>query len=316
MSIKKELHEDIVVGEELVEEKASKEVDGAAAALDVKKAIDASAKKKAVPLSPNGKKDPMPTKLKEEDEDEDEDDEDEEEMEESFKEDLDALVESEATLSEGFRSKASVIFEAALNSKVTAEISRLEESYETRLDEEVQGIRSDLVEKVDGYLNYVIENWVEENQLAVEAGLRTEIAESFIDSLKSVFSEHYVEVPEGKVDLVDELAAKVEALEEKYSTAIDKNIELNEEVDSLIREKIIVEASEGLSVAQAEKLKGLVEDVSFESGDAFLGKVETIKESYFKKSVSKVVEEELNEAVQETTVSPAMQRYLGALKIK
>lgn len=315
MSIEKELHDELVEGVEAVEEvveatepkggKAGevKDVakDGQKAADETSAAVKSSAKKKAAePTSGGG--DAM-EKLKEEAEEE-----------ESFKEDLDALVDSEATLSEGFRSKAGLIFEAALSAKLKTEVARLEESYEERLSEEVTSIRSELEEQVDGYLNYVVENWMEENKLAIETGLRAEIAESFIESLKDVFAEHYVEVPEGKTDLVEELAAKVEALEEKYNEAIDRNIELNEEVDALTREKLIVEASEGLSVAQAEKLKSLVEDVAFEDAETFSGKVETIKESYFKKTVvSEPVVEELTEETQ-VEVSPMMARYLEALK--
>lgn len=320
MSIEKELQDELVeavegTDEEIMEMKADKEVDGDAAVAEVAAAAKKSAPGKTTE-KPKGPKDAM-AKLKEEaDEDEEDEDDDEEEMEEeTFKEDLDALVSSEATLSEGFRTKAGVIFEAALKSKLSEEVARLEESYEEKLQEEVMGVRADLVEKVDGYLNYVVENWMEENALAVEAGIRTEIAESFMSALKQTFEEHYVEVPEAKVDLVDELAEKVEALEEKYNAAIDKNIELAEAVDTLTREKVIVEAAEGLSVAQAEKLKTLVEDVAFEDAETFAGKVETIKESYFKKAVaSEVVEEELNESVQVQSVSPQMQRYLDALK--
>lgn len=310
MSIEKELHDELVEGveavEEIVEEKADKEVDGEAAADEAAAEVKKSAPKKAA--------EPKAVKEEAEEEEDEEGEDEEEEMEESFKEDLDALVESEATLSEGFRSKASLIFEAALSAKVKSEVARLEESYEERLSEEVTTIRSELEEQVDGYLNYVVESWMEENQVAIETGLRAEIAESFIGSLKDVFAEHYVEVPEAKADLVEELAAKVESLEEKYNEAIDRNIELNESVDALTREKLIVEAAEGLSVAQAEKLKSLVEDVTFEDAETFAGKVETIKESYFKKTVaSEPVVEELAEETQ-VEVSGAMARYLDALK--
>lgn len=251
---------------------------------------------------------------KEEDDMDDEDDE-EEEMEENFKEDLDALVDSEATLSEGFRDKAGLIFEAALKTKLTEHVNRLEEQYAQQLEEETASIKADLVDKVDGYLNYVVESWVEENQLAIESGLRSEIAESFMTSLKSVFTEHYVEVPEGKEDILEELAARVESLEEDYNTAIDRNIALNEQVDGLVKEKVIVESTDGLSVAQSEKLKELVESIEFESVEDFSKKVATIKESYFKTDV--VINEETVEVEEDANnqeVNGSMAAYLAALK--
>lgn len=252
---------------------------------------------------------------KEEDDMDDDEEEDDEEMEENFKEDLDALVDSEATLSEGFRDKAGLIFEAALKTKLAEHVDRLEEQYAQQLEEETAAIKADLADKVDGYLNYVVESWVEENQLAIESGLRSEIAESFMNSLKSVFTEHYVEVPEGQEDILETLAARVESLEEDYNQAIDRNIALNEQVDELLKEKIIAESTEGLSVAQAEKLKGLVEGVEFESVEDFSRKVNTIKESYFKKDI--VINEEtveVGENANTQQVTGPMAAYLAALK--
>lgn len=244
-------------------------------------------------------------------------DEDESIMESNFDEDLNALVESEATLSEGFKDKAGIIFEAALKSKLSEHVERLEEQYAEELAEETARIQSDLVEKVDGYLNYVVEQWMDNNKLAVETGLRTEISESFMAQLHQVFTEHYIEVPESKVDLVDELAAKVEELEEQVSTHVDANIELKESVKTLKREAIIRESAIGLSETQAEKLKSLVEDVDFEDADTFATKVATIKESYFKETKADVISEEAQiEDTTEVQVSPVMQRYLDALKIK
>jgi hypothetical protein len=239
-------------------------------------------------------------------------------IESNFDEDLDALVESEATLSEGFKDKAGIIFEAALKSKLAEHVERLEESYAEELAEETARIQSSLVEQVDGYLNYVVDQWMEDNKLAIENGLRTEIAESFMSQLHAVFTEHYIEVPESKVDLVDELAAKVEELEEQVSTHVDANIELTESVKTLTREAIIRESATGLSETQAEKLKSLVEDVDFEDAQSFSKKVETIKESYFTEPKADVISEEaqIEEDTQEVEVSPMMQRYLDALKTK
>jgi hypothetical protein len=229
------------------------------------------------------------------------------------------LVESEATLSEGFKGKASVIFEAALKSKLSEHVERLEEQYAEELSEETARIQSDLVEKVDGYLNYVVEQWMDDNKLAIENGLRTEIAESFMSQLHAVFTEHYIEVPESKVDLVDELAAKVEELEEQVTSHVDANIELKESVKTLTREAIIRESATGLSETQAEKLKSLVEDVDFDTAESFEEKVATIKESYFKETKAEVISEDAvveSDEADEISVSPMMQRYLDALKVK
>lgn len=236
-------------------------------------------------------------------------------VKESFDEDLDALVESEATLSEGFRAKAEVIFEAALKSKLSEHVDRLETEYAEALVEETAQIKADLVEKVDSYLNYVVENWVEENRLAIESGLRTEIAESFMSALHGVFTEHYVEVPESKVDLVDNLASHVEELEEKLNDSLHQTLALQEEIETLTRESVIREAATDLSEAQTEKLKGLVEDIDFENKETFAEKVSTIKESYFNKGTKKQEDkfDEISESVEQKEVSPLMSRYLAAL---
>lgn len=233
-----------------------------------------------------------------------------------FKEDLDALVDSEATLSEGFREKAATIFEAAFATKVAEEVERLEEQYEEKLSEETDAIKNDLVEKVDGYLNYVVEQWMEDNRLAVENGLRTEIAEDFMTSLKSVFVEHYIQVPEAKVDLVDELAEQVSELQEQLGKAVEDNISLSENVKTLKREAVIAEASEGLTVAQAEKLAKLAENVEFDSEESFTTKVATIKESYFPAEAPVIAEETEAQEDDDTAAiasSPTMQQYLDAI---
>ena len=234
-----------------------------------------------------------------------------------FSEDLNALVESEATLSDEFKGKAETIFEAAIKSKLSEEIDRLEEKYEEELAEEVASTKADLVEKVDNYLNYVVEQWMEDNKLAVQTGLRTEIAETFMNSLKDLFTESYIEVPESKVDLVDELAGQVEELEAASNEAITKQMEMQEELETLKRDKVIAEASEGLAATQVEKLKKLAEDVDFESEETFAEKVNTIKESYFTKKTTESadIEEavEDGDAVVEAT-SDMMAQYLSAIQ--
>jgi len=232
-----------------------------------------------------------------------------------FSEDLNALVAEEATLSEEFKEKAEVIFEAAIKSKLAEEIDRLEEKYNEELAEEVATTKADLVEKVDSYLNYVVENWMEENKLAVQSGLRTEIAEKFMNSLKDLFVESYIEVPESKVDLVDELAENVEELENALNETTAKNISMAEELEQYKRDAVIREHSAGLAETQIEKLKDLVEDFDFDTEEAFSAKVATVKESYFTKKVTEsaaIEEDESGDDIVET--SPMMAQYLSAIQ--
>lgn len=229
-------------------------------------------------------------------------------------EDLKALVAADANLSEEFKEKSEILFNAALTSRVAVETHKLEEQYQSKLDEEVQAIRSELVEKIDGYLNYVVEQWMEENELAVETGLRAEIAESFIDSLKQVFVEHYVEVPEGKADLVDGLAEQVAELEEQLQSATEKSVKLAESVEELTRDKIVREATEGMITTEAEKLKSLVEGIDFENEEAFSKKVSIVKEAHFKPAAVETVTEEIEEQpAEEQTTSPRMAAYMSAI---
>lgn len=234
-----------------------------------------------------------------------------------FSDDLNALVESEATLSDEFRGKAETIFEAAIKSKLSEEIDRLEEKYNEELAEEIASTKSDLVEKVDNYLNYVVEQWMDDNKVAVQTGLRTEIAETFMNSLKDLFTESYIEVPESKVDLVDQLSAEVEELEAASNDAITKQMEMQEELETLKRDAIIAEAAEGLAATQVEKLKKLAEDVDFDNEETFAEKVNTIKESYFTKKTTESadIEEavEDGDAVVEAT-SDMMAQYLSAIQ--
>jgi len=234
-----------------------------------------------------------------------------------WNEDLDVIVSEEATLSDGFRDKASAIFEAAYQSKVGAEIDRLESEYAQNLESEVSEIQNDIVEKVDSYLNYVIENWMKENELAVQTGLRTEIAEEFMSSLQSVFKEHYIEVPEGKADLIDDLADQVAELEEQLNKTTEDNIRLHESAQSFEKADIVRKASSGLAATEAEKLASLVEDVEFEDSDTFENKVKTIKESYFKQEVNESTDEADalvgNGLGSEDSISDTMSAYTNAI---
>ena len=236
-----------------------------------------------------------------------------------FSEDLDALVESEATLSDEFRAKTAVIFESALKTKLAEEVERIESAYEEKLEAELIEQREEFVEKVDSYLNYVVEQWMEENKIAIHQGLRTEIAENFMNNLKDLFVESYVDVPESKIDLVDDMADQIEELEEQlYKTTADA-IKLNESVESLKRQSIITEASHGLADTQTEKFASLVSDLEFDDEESFASKVATVRESYFTKtnSTEEVLEESADEQSSyepEVDVAPMMERYLQAIK--
>ena len=208
-----------------------------------------------------------------------------------WEEDLDLIVANEATLSDGFREKAGTIFEAAYTSKVGAEIDRLESEYAQNLETEVSDIQTEIVEKVDSYLNYVIENWMKENEVAVQQGLRTEIAEEFMQSLQTVFKEHYIEVPEGKADLIDDLAEQVSELEDQLNKSTEDNIRLHDQAQSYERADVVRGQSSGLAATDAEKLAGLVEDIDFEDKDTFETKVKTVRESYFESESSGPVDE-------------------------
>jgi hypothetical protein len=228
---------------------------------------------------------------------------------------LDALVESEATLSEEFKEKTAVIFEAAVRSKLSEEVDRLEEQYKEELSEEVSAVKADLVEKVDSYMNYVVESWMEENKVAVQNGLRTEIAESFMGKMKDLFVESYIDVPETKVDLVDELAEQVAELEEKLNSTTGDAIKLSEELEVLKRDAIIAEASRGLADTQVEKLKGLIEGIDFDE-ETFASKVGIVIESHFAKEPvdTAEVEQILEDADQTVEISSSMDAYVNAIK--
>ena len=233
------------------------------------------------------------------------------------KAELDTLVNNEATLSEEFKEKTAVIFEAAVKSKLSEEIDRLETQYKEELEEEVSSTKSELVEKVDSYLNYVVENWIKENEIAIENGLRTEIAEGFMDKLKDLFTESYIQVPESKVDLVDELAEQVEELETKLNETTQKVIDQSGEIEEMTKDRIINESASDLADTQVEKLKSLVNDLDFESEEKYAEKVETIKEAHFSQETgsseeSPMIEEDGHDEVMET--SPNMDKYITALQ--
>jgi hypothetical protein len=238
------------------------------------------------------------------------------EAEYDFSGDLNALVESEATLSDGFKDKAATIFEAAIKSKLGEEIARIEEAYSTELAEEIASSKADLVDKIDSYLNYVVENWMKENQIAIQSGLRAEIAENFMNGLKDLFVESYVDVPEAKEDLVDDLAEQVEELESALNSQTAKNIEMTEELELFQRYEVIREHAHGLAETEVEKLAKLAEDLDYIDEETFSAKVKTIKDSYFTKEAKplEVGADLVEETTADAEVTSSMDVYLQALR--
>lgn len=230
----------------------------------------------------------------------------------SLKEQLSAIFGDD--LSEDFRDKATAIFEAAVIARVNEEMDKVVAQLEEQKNEELETITEGLVDKVDSFMNYVVEQWMEENKLEIESGLRTEIAEDFISGLKNLFQEHYLEVPEDKVNVVEELAEKTTELEDKLNESVNKNIELAEELSNLKKAIVLSEMSGDLADTEAEKLKKLVEGVSFDSDELFREKVKVIKENYFPKVQKTSPEEQiLNEEAPLQESNDAMSKYVQAI---
>ena len=234
-----------------------------------------------------------------------------------FTEDVNALVSGEE-LSEEFRVKAATIFEAAVTSRVNKEAAALQEAYESALTEEVEKIQTDLAEKVDDYLSYAADQWMKENSLQIEHGIKTEMAESFFNGLKGLFLEHNFTVPEEKFNLLDGMAGELDDMEAKLNEQIDSNVALNKRIGEFVKMEIVNECAVGLAETQKEKLASLAEGVEFETEEDFRNKVNTIKESYFTRK-AEVAEsateptEESSEPLVESTTSGAMSRYVDAI---
>ena len=205
-----------------------------------------------------------------------------EESDLDIKADVDALV-GDSDLSEEFKQKAATIFEAAIKAKVKEESQRLQGEYETKLKEDTETHKAELVEKVDSYLNYVVEEWMQENKIAIERGIKGEIAEDFIGGLKKLFEDHYIDVPDEKYNVLEDQASKIEDLEKKLNEEIEKNVKLNKDNGELKKEEIIKKSSEDLTDVEAEKFNKLAEEVEYSNEEDFTSKVKTIKESYFGK---------------------------------
>ena len=233
-----------------------------------------------------------------------------------FTEDVDALVAGEE-LSEEFRLKAATIFEAAVTAKVNTEVAALQEAFESALTEEVEKIQTDLAEKVDDYLTYAAEQWMKENALQIEHGIKSEMAESFFNGLKGLFLEHNFSVPEEKFNLLDGMVEEIDEMEAKLNEQIDTNVALNKRIGEFVKMEIVNECATGLAETQKEKLASLAEGVEFETEEDFRNKVNTIKESYFtrKAETAAAVEptEEVSEPLVEDTTSSTMSKYVDAL---
>ena len=234
-----------------------------------------------------------------------------------FTQDVDALVSGEE-LSEEFRVKAATIFEAAVTARVNEESKALQEAFEESLTEEVEKIKTDLAEKVDDYVSYATKQWIEENALAVEHGIKNEMAESFFNGLKDLYVEHNFTVPEEKFNLLDGMTGELDEMEKKLNEQIDTNIALQKRIGEYTRMEIVNDAATGLAETQKEKLASLAEGVEFENEEDFRNKIETIKESYFtrKAEVAEEAKEPTEEASQplvESNVSGTMGKYVDAL---
>jgi len=232
-----------------------------------------------------------------------------------IEEDVNALL-GEEELSEEFREKARTIFEAALVSKVSQIKEELEEKYETALAEEVAEIKEALTERVDSYLEYVSSEWIEENALAVESGLKEELTASFMTGLKGLFEDHYVSIPEDKYDVLESMVEKLDDMETKLNEQIEKNISLNKRLAESVADGIFEQVSEGLAATQKDKLASLAESVEFESEEEYREKLETLKEAYFAKKVSPSAKTEtLSEGVSSghESYSPSMAAYLRTI---
>jgi len=237
----------------------------------------------------------------------------------NVEEDIQALLEGEE-LSEEFQEKAKTIFEAAIKTKIAEVKSELQEQYEATIVEEVSAVKSELTERIDAYLEYVADEWMSENQLAVESGLKTEMTESFLTGMKSLFEEHYVTIPEEKYDVLHNMVDKLDEMEEKLNEQINKNVALTKRLSESTSDVIFADVTEGLAVTQKDKLVKLAENVEFDSEDAYREKLVTLRESYFPSNGSNVQRnktETLSEGTetghQQPAVSGMMESYLQTL---
>ena len=241
--------------------------------------------------------------------------EEEEVVELNIEEDVAALLQGEE-LSEEFQEKAKVIFETAINAKVAAIREELQESYENAIVEQVEEFKSEITERVDSYLEYVADEWIQENALAVEEGLKTEMTESFLQGMKGLFEEHYVTIPEDKYDVLESMVNKLDEMEEKLNEQIERNVALNRRLAESVTDGILGEVSEGLAVTQKEKLASLSESVEFDSEEDYREKLVTLREAYFPTRVTSAQRDSAELISEETSIQTSgnMQGYLSALQ--
>ena len=234
----------------------------------------------------------------------------------NVKEHVDALMNGEGDLSEEFKRKAATVFEAAVKSKVREEVTRLEEDYRNDLEENMVKTQKELTEKVDNYLNYVVEEWTKENELAIERGLKGEIAEDFISGLKQLFEDHYIDVPDEKYDVLEAQSQKISELEAKLNEEVEKNIGFKNNNAKLVREQVISQCTGDLTEVEIEKFKSLTEDVDFTDEDSFRSKLDTLKESYFPKNkptVTETTDDVETGNAQDIDTSDSMAVYMKAI---
>lgn len=248
----------------------------------------------------------------------------------AMKEDLDEFFSEDETLSEEFKEKAATIFESIVSAKVNIEVSRLEEEFETaaadleeqyntKLEESSEAIFEEVTEKLNVYLDHVVESWLEENRIEVESSLRTELAEEFIDGLKGLFAEHYIEVPEERLDVLSDMEKRIDELTAKLDETLDENLVLQNAINEAVKESIIDDAADGLAETQVEKLKSLTEGVEFVDADTFAKKVSIIKESHFNKKAASpetgFITEEIDGSAEDKDeyVAPGMEQYVNAI---
>ena len=265
--------------------------------------------------------------MKEVDDNDEEDEEDAEAATEAKKEaveariqeidvsdDVEALMGSEDSMSEEFKEKASTTFEAAVKSKIRPEVERIENEVSDEYNQKLTSFKEEMTDKVDTYLNYVVEEWTKENELAIERGLKGEIAEDFISGLKQLFEDHYIDVPDEKYDVLEAQSEKIAELEEKLNEAIDKNVKAKDENSKLVREQVIAEISEDLADTEFEKFKSLTQDVEFTDEESFTEKLNTLKESYFPKTTTtKTFGDEDGGTAQDIDTTEAMSAYMSAI---
>jgi hypothetical protein len=235
----------------------------------------------------------------------------------NFKEDVDALINGE-DLTEEFKAKAATIFEAAIVTRVKQEVTRLEEEFEARLQEEAAKNQEGLVEKVDGYLNYIVEQWFKQNEIALESGMKSEILEGFVSGLKGLFEEHYIDIPEEKFDVLGALEEHNAELQAKLDEQVAANVEMAKVINESTRESIVTEALDGLTETDKEKFLGLAEELAFEDSESFAKKVQTIRENYFTNKASTIVESVVTDTpvemiAEQKAVDPSIKKYMSVL---